>query len=401
MFPISASWTGAAHDDRELRAKASRGQPHPLLRYHGIVRQVEVKIPSKPYTASIEPGLLTRTGELLRANLPERSRYCIITAPPIRKAWSDTLTKSLATAGLVYSMIEMPDGERAKNLDTVRDLATKLLRREADRTSAVIAFGGGVVGDVAAFLASIYMRGIDVVQIPTTFLAQVDASIGGKTGVDLPEGKNLLGTFHQPRAVLIDPNVLSTLAEREYRSGLYEAMKCGIIRRADIFEFMEQNHERILQRDPATLEWLIAECVQVKAEVVAADERESGLRRILNFGHTIGHALEAETGYKHFLHGEAVAWGMVAAAMISAAMQKADAETARRIISSVLAYASLPKIDPRGKRIARRLAHDKKTMNGVVHFVLPIEVGKVEVVAEVPERAVVQAIEELRYLSQA
>ena len=365
------------------------------------VRQIEVQLPSNPYTATIETGLLTRAGELLRAALPERTRYFIITVPPVKKAWAGPLTASLKSSGLAHSIIEMPDGERAKTLNTVRDLATKLIRRDADRKSAVIAFGGGVVGDVAAFVASIYMRGIDVVQIPTTFLAQVDASIGGKTGVDLPEGKNLLGTFHQPRAVLIDPGVLSTLAEREYRSGLYEAMKCGIIRRPDIFDFMEQNRERILQRDPAALEWLIAECVQVKAEVVVADERESGLRRILNFGHTVGHALEAETGYQHFLHGEAVAWGMVAASKISAAMQRADSETARRIISSVLAYASLPKVEPRGKRIARRLAHDKKTMNGVVHFVLPIEVGRVEVVSDVPERAVVQAIEELRCLSQA
>jgi 3-dehydroquinate synthase len=364
------------------------------------VRQVEVQLHSNPYTATIESGLLTRAGEFLRAALPEHSRYFVITVSPVKKLWAGRLTASLTKAELAHAVIEMPDGERAKTLDTVHDLATKLIRRGADRRSAVIALGGGVVGDVAAFLASIYMRGIDVVQIPTTFLAQVDASIGGKTGVDLPEGKNLLGTFHQPRAVLIDPGVLSTVAEREYRSGLFEALKCGIIRRPDIFEFMEQNRERILQRDPAALEWLIAECVQVKADVVAADEREAGLRRILNFGHTVGHALEAETGYQHFLHGEAVAWGMIAASMISAAMQKADSGTARRIISSVLAYAALPRVEPRGKRIARRLAHDKKTMNGVVHFVLPIEVGKVEVVADVPERAVIQAVEDLRRLSQ-
>jgi 3-dehydroquinate synthase len=365
-----------------------------------MVRQVEVQLPSHRYTATIESGLLTRAGALFRAALPARSRYFVITVPPVKKHWAKTLTASLAKAKLAHAVIEMRDGERAKTLETVRDLATKLLRRGADRKSAVIALGGGVVGDVAGFLASIYMRGIDVVQIPTTFLAQVDASIGGKTGVDLPEGKNLLGTFHQPRAVLIDPGVLSTLAEREYRSGLYEALKCGIIRRPDIFDFMEQNRERILQRDPAALEWLIAECVQVKAGVVAADEREAGLRRILNFGHTIGHALEAETGYKHFLHGEAVAWGMVAASMISAAMQKADSETARRIIASVLAYAALPRVEARGKRIARRLAHDKKTMNGIVHFVLPVEIGKVEVVSDVPERVVIQAVEELRCLSQ-
>jgi 3-dehydroquinate synthase len=365
------------------------------------VRQIEVRLFANPYTATIETGLLTRAGEFLRAALPERARYFIITVPPVKKSWAAKLTRSLSKSGLAHAIIEMRDGERAKTLDTVGDLATKLIRCGADRNSAIIALGGGVVGDVAAFVASIYMRGIDVVQIPTTFLAQVDAAIGGKTGVDLPEGKNLLGTFHQPRAVLIDPGVLSTLAEREYRAGLYEAMKCGIIRRPDIFSFMEQSRERILQRDPGALEWLIAECVQVKSEVVVADERESGLRRILNFGHTIGHALEAETGYKHFLHGEAVAWGMVAASMISAALQRTDSQTARRIVSSVLAYASLPKVEPRGKRIARRLAHDKKTMNGVVHFVLPIEVGKVEIVSDVPERAVVQAVEELRRLSQA
>jgi 3-dehydroquinate synthase len=365
------------------------------------VRQVEIQVPSNPYTATIESGLLTRAGELLRATLPDRSRYFVITVPPVRKLWADTLGASLAKAELAHTVFEMADGERAKNLETIRDLATKLVRQQADRKSAVIALGGGVVGDVAAFLASIYMRGIDVVQIPTTFLAQVDASIGGKTGVDLPEGKNLLGTFHQPRAVYIDPGVLASLPERDYRAGLYEAMKCGIIRRPDIFDYMEQNREPILQRDPAALEWLIAECVRVKADVVAADERETGLRRILNFGHTVGHALEAETGYKHFLHGEAVAWGMVAASMISAAMQMSNSETARRIISSVLAYASLPKVVSRGKRIARRLANDKKTTNGIVHFVLPLEVGKVEIVPDVPERAVIQAVEELRYLSQA
>jgi 3-dehydroquinate synthase len=263
----------------------------------------------------------------------------------------------------------------------------------------VLALGGGVTGDVAGFLASVYMRGIDVVQVPTTLLAQVDASVGGKTGVDLPEGKNLIGTFHQPRAVFIDPAVLATLPDRDFRAGLYEALKCGIIRRPEIFTFLEQNHERVLQRDPAALEWLITECVAVKAEVVAADEREGDLRRILNFGHTVGHALEAETGFKVFLHGEAVAWGMVAASMISAALQKTDSETARRIVSAVLSLAPLPRVELRGKKVARRLQQDKKTMNGVVHFVLPLELGRVEVVSDVPEVAVVQAIEELRYLS--
>ncbi|MFB3917414.1 MAG: 3-dehydroquinate synthase [Terriglobales bacterium] len=361
---------------------------------------IDIKV-APAYQAVIEEGLLRQVGARLRDLLPDRSRFFVITVPPVRKHWGTALAESLAAAEISHHLFEIKDGETSKNLYTIEELANKFIRRGADRKSVVIAFGGGVVGDIAGFLASIYMRGIDVVQVPTTFLAQVDASIGGKTGVDLVAGKNLLGTFHHPRVVLIDPLTLSTLLEREYRAGLYEALKCGIIYNAEIFRFMEEQRECVLQRESATLQWLITECVRVKAAVVSADERESDLRRILNFGHTIGHALEAETGYKHFLHGEAVAWGMVGAAMIGAAMQRTDSDTVRRIISTVLAYAPLPKVQSRGKKIAQRLLADKKTMNGVVHFVLPLEIGRVEVVPDVPERAVIQAIDELRYLSQA
>ncbi|MGH9524336.1 MAG: 3-dehydroquinate synthase [Terriglobales bacterium] len=360
---------------------------------------VEVQIPGRPYPAIIESGLLNKLGAQLRERVPDHSRYVIVTNPNVEKLFATTITQSLTEAGLASTIVTMQDGEKHKTLSTVGDLATKLVRRGTDRKSAVLAVGGGVVGDVAAFLASIYMRGIDVVQVPTTLLAQVDASIGGKTGVDLSEGKNLLGTFHQPRAVFVDPAALSSLPDREFRAGLYEALKCGIIRRPDIFQFIEQNHERILQKDPATLEWLITEAIRVKADVVAADEREGDLRRILNFGHTVGHALEVETGYKQFLHGEAVAWGMVAASMIAAAMQRTDSDTARKIISAVLALAPLPKVEVRGKKIARRLSADKKTLDGVVHFVLPVQIGRVEIASDVPQPAVIQAVEELRYLS--
>src|SRR5207253_4778983 len=209
-------------------------------------------------------------------------------------------------------------------------------------------------------VASIYMRGLRLIQVPTTVQAQLDAAIGGKTGVNLRAGKNLLGTFFQPHLVLIDPAVLATLPQREFRAGMYEALKCGVIGDEELFTRLERCSFKELRKDQEFLAWTIAESVRLKARVVAADEREGDLRRILNFGHTIGHALEAETSYKHFLHGEAVAWGMVAAAMISAGMQRTDAETARRIISLVLAYASLPKVEPRGKRIARRLGSDKK-----------------------------------------
>jgi 3-dehydroquinate synthase len=363
------------------------------------VKIVDISVAPHPYRAVIENGGLKRAGEVLFEALPGRTRVYVVTSTPIRKLWGQALAESLK--GFETTVFEVPDGEKYKTLKTVEDLARKMVKRGADRKAVVVAFGGGVVGDMAGFLAAIYMRGVNFVQIPTTLLAQVDASIGGKTGVDLAEGKNLVGAFHHPKVVMIDPGLLSTLPDREFRSGLYEVMKCGLIRQREIFEFMEHNREPILQRDAESLEWLITAAVQVKADVVAADEREGDLRRILNFGHTIGHALETETGYKHFLHGEAVAWGMVAASMIAAAMHKTEPETARRIISTVLAYAALPKVESRGKKIVKRLSADKKTLDGAVHFILPTELGKVEIVNDVPEKAVMQAVEELRYLSQS
>lgn len=363
--------------------------------------EVTIAVPPRPYSAVIETGSLRRAGEKLVAILGGKRPMYVVSSPGIRKHWGPALTETMDKAGVRFDFLDMGDGERYKTMQTVEELSAKLVKAGADRNSAIVAFGGGVVGDVAGFLASIYMRGIDVVQVPTTLVAQLDSSIGGKTGVNLPAGKNLLGTFHQPRGVLADPDLLSTLPEREYRSGLYEALKCGVIRNAAIFEFMEKKREAILGRDGSALEWLITECVRVKAEVVTEDERESGLRRILNFGHTVGHALEAETAYKGFLHGEAVAWGMITASMIAAAMQKMDSVSAQRVISAVLAYAPLPRISTRPRNVMRRLKADKKTVNGVVHFVLPTAIGTVEVVPDVPERTVLQAVEEVRYLSQA
>jgi len=375
-----------------------------VVRYDESVHRVSVRVKPQAYEAVIGSGLLSSAADEITAALGRASgsgRAFVVTVPPVRKHWEKTLLGSLKKKGIQFHVLEMRNGERYKNISTVEQLAEKMVKLGADRGSFVIALGGGVVGDVSGMLASIYMRGIPYIQVPTTFLAQVDASVGGKTGVNLASGKNLLGTFHQPRLVLADIATLTTLPEREYRSGLYEALKCGVIRNAAIFDFMEKERERVLARDPAALEWLITECIRVKAEVVEADERENDLRRILNFGHTIGHALEAETSYRYFLHGEAVAWGMVAASMIAAAMQKTSAETAQRIISSVLAYATLPKVEVRSKNIARRILSDKKTANGVTHFVLPSEIGKVQISSEVPQKAVLQAVDELRYLSHA
>ena len=362
--------------------------------------QVTIHVPPRPYQARIENGLLTRAGSVLSELLPQASRIFIVTVPPVRKRWGAKFVRSLTESGFKVQVIPMPDGEPSKRLATVEALSDKLARLGADRQAVVIALGGGVVGDVGGLLASLYMRGIELVQVPTTVLAQVDASIGGKTAVNLVAGKNLLGTFYHPRVVLIDPGVLKTLPEREFRAGLYEALKCGVIGDVELFLRFEQNRAKILKRDPVELEWLIAQSVKLKAEVVSADEREGGLRRVLNLGHTIGHALEAETGYSRLLHGEAVAWGMIAATNIAMSVNRTDSVTAGRITDAVLGLGRLPEISVNARKILGRLQSDKKTQNGVVHFVLPREIGKVEVASDVPEDVVLNAVEELRRLSR-
>lgn len=362
--------------------------------------QATIHVPSGPYQAWIENGLLTRAGSVLGELLPQSSHIFVITVAPVRKRWGSKFLSSLKAAGFKPQVMVMPDGEPAKKLSNIESLADKLARMGADRKAVIVALGGGVVGDVAGLLASLYMRGVAFVQVPTTVLAQVDASIGGKTAVNLAAGKNLLGTFHHPRVVLIDPTVLKTLPDREFRSGLYEALKCGVIGNVELFLRFEQNRARILKRDPVELEWLIAQSVKLKAEVVSADEHEGGLRRVLNLGHTIGHALETETKYRGLLHGEAVAWGMIAATNIALSVGRTDSVTAGRIADAVLSLGRLPEVNIGAKKILARLQSDKKTQNGVVHFVLPREIGKVEIASDVPESAVVEAVEELRRLSR-
>ena len=363
--------------------------------------RVTINVPPRPYDAVIESGLIARSGEYLREVLGAQKKLFVLTPPPVRRRWGKKLMGSLAAAGFAAEIVEIPDGERQKKLATVERLGEKLVSMGVERSAILLAFGGGVTGDMVGFLASIYLRGVDVVQIPTTLQAQVDAAIGGKTGVNLRAGKNLLGTFHQPRAVLIDPAALSTLPEREFRAGLYESLKAGIIGKPSLFERLEHGDLKGLRRDPAALEWVIAESVRLKAEVVSADEREGGLRRVLNLGHTIGHALEAETNYRHFLHGEAVAWGMIAAANIAAKLGLLEGASARRIADAVLATGLLPKVEVRSRNIFRRLRADKKTRDRVVHFVLPREIGKVEIVNNVPEKAVLAAVDELRKMSKS
>jgi 3-dehydroquinate synthase len=360
--------------------------------------RIPVATPSRSYEVLLGSGLLSRAGELLGPMLANRHVF-VVSVAPVRRRWGKTLERALAEAGIRADILEMPDGERFKRLSTLEKLAERLVQLGADRGASLIALGGGVVCDVTGFLASVYMRGVDVIQIPTTVLAQVDAAIGGKTGVNLRSGKNLIGTFHQPRAVLIDPAVLSTLPSREYRAGLYESLKSGVIGDPGLFRLFEDRRREILDRDATVLEKVIADSVRLKASVVSADEREGGLRQVLNFGHTIGHAIEAETRYTQLLHGEAVAWGMIAATNIALSTGRLDSVTAGRITNAILGFGRLPRMRVQTSGIMKRLHSDKKTRQGVVHFVLPREIGKVEIVSDVPLAVVKSAVEEMRKLA--
>jgi 3-dehydroquinate synthase len=357
------------------------------------VHRIKVRLSHSSYEVLIGPKLLGSAGKEIARQLPgKNSRVFVITSPSVRRHWGGLLEQSLQRAKLNFHVLEMNDGEPAKTLETLEQVAEQMVVAGADRKSLLVAFGGGVVGDSAGFLASIFMRGIPVIQIPTTVVAQLDASIGGKTGVNLRGGKNLIGTFHQPRAVLVDPLLLETLSEREFRSGLFEALKCGVIRDRKLFEFMASQPQKIHDRNRKAVERIIVDSVRVKASVVSADERESDLRRVLNFGHTVGHALEAATGYTTLLHGEAVGWGMMAAASIAGDLRTCSQAVTERIHSAVSAYGPLPPASVGTQAVIARLASDKKTVAGAVHFVLPQKIGKVVITSNVPPEIIYSAV---------
>jgi 3-dehydroquinate synthase len=269
------------------------------------------------------------------------------------------------------------DAETKKNMRTVELLCRKLTRSGADRKSLIIAVGGGVVGDVAGFVAASYLRGVALVHVPTTLVAQVDSSIGGKTGVNLPQGKNLVGAFYAPRLVVIDTDLLRTLPERQFRSGVAEVIKYGVIADKDLFGYLESDLERLLRREGAALDYVIPRCVEIKADVVGRDEQESGLREILNFGHTFGHALESVTKYRRYLHGEAVACGMIAAALLGRELGITGADDVSRVTSLIRRMGKLPdwpRVTP--KILIAAMLSDKKTRGGKLRFVLSPRIGE-------------------------
>jgi len=363
------------------------------LRYDGsIVRTIRVRAASAEYPVHIGCNLFSHLeAQVRKLNGASSRRRFVLTSPEIWGLWGKQLLEAFSVNNQP-AVLFLPPGERHKRMSGVERLALELASGGADRSSLLIAFGGGIVGDVGGFLAAIYMRGIDYIQVPTTLLAQVDSSVGGKTGVNLTAGKNLVGSFHHPRAVLADVSVLRTLPERELRAGLFESIKAGIIRDVSLFRFLERERDAVLGLDAEALMRVIGASVRMKAEVVGLDERESGLRMILNFGHTIGHAIEAATGYTKLLHGEAVAWGMLAAVHISR-MRGLPEKDATRIERTIRAYGPLPRFRARVPDLLDAAGHDKKNKGATRRFVLCEEIGKAVVVQNVTDTEMISAIE--------
>jgi 3-dehydroquinate synthase len=389
----SLRWGGPSSCD-EAAAKrepdrANRQQKKRRVRvsvlYSSRMQSIPVRLAHTSYDVFVGVGAVDDLEvQMERAGL--RGPFLVVSQPRVFKAVGHTLENK-------FPIALIPDGERAKTLTTVSRLLDRMVQLKLPRQSTIIAFGGGVVGDVAGFVASIYMRGIPVVQVPTTLLAQVDSSIGGKTGVNHPVAKNLIGTFHQPRLVVSDPLFLLKLREREYASGLYEALKYGVIRDAALFEDFERNVTMFLRRDPEAVARLVARCAAIKADVVMSDEKEGDLRRILNFGHTIGHGLEAASRYQRLKHGEAVGYGMIAAARIGTALQKLAERDRSRIEDAIASVGRLPALDGiTTKNVLNALRHDKKIRDGAIHFVLARSVGRAEVTSDVPFEVVREVV---------
>ncbi|MDP3659185.1 3-dehydroquinate synthase [Phenylobacterium sp.] len=359
-----------------------------------MIRSVAVGLGERSYEVVIGPGLLDQAGERI-APFARRRRVAIVTDETVWGLHGAQLTASLEAAGLACPVIALPPGEQTKSFEWLAELSDRLLALALDRGDLVVAFGGGVVGDLAGFAAAVYKRGIDFVQIPTTLLAQVDSSVGGKTAIDTPRGKNLVGAFHQPRLVLADLDVLATLPERQMRAGYAEVVKYGLLGDFDFFQWLEANAPAVLAREPQALAHAVARSVEMKAEIVAEDETEQGRRALLNLGHTFGHALEAETGFgEALLHGESVAAGQALAFRFSAAQGLCTTQDAHRAEAAIRA-AGLPTsmADTRAQpyaveRLLEHMAQDKKAEGGALTFILARGLGQAFVARNVDVNAV-------------
>jgi len=348
---------------------------------------VQVRSLAGDYSVVCQHGLLRRVAQEI-AGLGNFSSVHVLTSPKVWGALAPKVRRGLNSRSRAKVHL-FDDRESSKKLSTVEEITRGLVRAGADRKSLVIAVGGGVVGDVVGFAAASYLRGVALLQVPTTVVAQVDSAVGGKTGVNLPEGKNLVGSFYPPRRVLVDPEVLSSLPEREFRGGLAEVIKYGVIRDASLFCFLEENIGAILRREADALEQIIRRSIEIKANVVSRDEKESGLREILNYGHTFAHALEAVTEYRRYQHGEAVAWGLMCAALLGHELVNTPADDVARIIALVRKTGPLPawpEVAP--AKLFDAMRSDKKTKFGKVRFVLSRRLGDARSYDDVPPKRV-------------
>jgi 3-dehydroquinate synthase len=357
------------------------------------MRTLVVGLGERSYRIRVGEGLSSRLAALLRPFAGRR--IAAVSSPRVWALHGKRVEASLRALGPL-SRVLVPEGERAKSLRTLGSLHDAFLRAGIERGSLVVAFGGGVVGDVAGFAAATYMRGVDWVQLPTTLLAMVDSSVGGKTGINHRRAKNLVGAFHQPRAVVTDTAFLQTLPERELRSGAYEILKCGILGDPALFRLVADAPGDVAAWEPERTERAIVAACRLKARVVERDEREGGLRRVLNLGHTIGHAIEATTRYRRFTHGEAVGWGLLGATWIALRRRLLDEDAGEAIAAAVDRLGPRPAVsdlDPR--RVVEAIARDKKAQEGRVPFVLPTAIGRVEIAADVAQAEVREALASL------
>ena len=360
------------------------------------MQTVSVRLGERSYQILIGSGLLDDLGKRTRVALGDKARQAVVVSnPTIQSSLGERAYESLARARFKVHRFLIGDGERFKNLRSAESILTFLIEHRVERSDVIIALGGGVVGDLAGFVAATYLRGVRLIQVPTTLLAQIDSSVGGKTAVNHKLGKNLIGAFYQPSLVLIDPEVLQTLPSRQVRAGLYEAIKYGVIRDRKLFIRVAASIDALKELDSDELEHVITRCCSIKARIVQSDERESGLRRILNFGHTVGHALEAVTHYRRFLHGEAVGYGMLAASRIAERMGLLALAHRKQIEALISSVGSLPRANTLASDdIISAMHRDKKVEAGRTSFVLPVEIGKVVIESDVPPQVVRAALKD-------
>ena len=353
--------------------------------------RIDVIAGAHTYPIRIGHGLIGHLGALVDQAAPNGRRF-VVSNPTVWRINGPTISAALPNA----EPILIPDGERFKTLHTVSRIYESLIGNGADRRTTLIAVGGGVVGDVAGFAAATFLRGITMLHVPTTLLGQVDSAIGGKVGVNHALGKNLIGSFYPPAAVIVDPQLLATLPRREFRAGLYEVIKYGMISSRGLFERVERDLAELFAREPRVLQPVITECCRIKALIVEADERESGLRRTLNFGHTVGHALEATTNYRRFRHGEAIGYGMLAACDIAEHRRTLDPKVRKALAVLIARLGPMPSVaDLSAKQVIEAMKRDKKVVAGKLHFVLPSSIGRVTTVDDVSTRQINGALRRL------